>query len=60
VSQFNAGLGNPKPPVPFHSVRIARLHLFPSAEEAQSEFQRELVVLRSLCLKLLGDQQRVA
>jgi hypothetical protein len=30
------------------------------AEEAQREFQRELATMRSLCLKLLEDEQLVA
>lgn len=43
-----------------HGVQLADLFEVLSATEAHREFQRELAVMRSLCLKLLEEQQLVA
>jgi hypothetical protein len=43
-----------------HGVQLADLFDVLPAEEAQQEFQRELAVMRSLCLKLLEDKKLVA
>ena len=43
-----------------HGVQLPDLFDMLPADEAQREYQRELATMRSLCLKLLGDKQRVA
>lgn len=43
-----------------HGVQLPDLFEVLPAEDAHREFQRELAILRSLCLRLLGDRQRVA
>ena len=43
-----------------HGVQLPDIFDALSAEQAQQEFQRELAVMRSLCLKLLEDKQLAA
>ncbi len=43
-----------------HGVQLPDLFDALPAEEAQREFQRELIIVHSLCLKLLEDKQIAA
>ena len=43
-----------------HGVQLPDLFTVLPPEEAYREFQRELATIRSLCLKLLGEQRLVA
>ena len=58
---LHPGLGSAKAGgAPPHGVQLPDLFEALPPEEAQREFQRELAVMRALCLKLVEDQRLVA